>query len=487
MNVIPKPKKVNLNKNKICLHIENITWKQDNDIEKEGYKIDIQEDNICIYYRDLYGKHYAKVTYESLLKEGYLPCGTIEDYPNFHYRGVHLDVARHFLNVEEVKAFISLISKLKFNILHLHLTDEQGWRMEVNKYPLLTKLGSKRAYSNFGRTYDNNSHEGYYTKAQLIDIVKYAKERCVDILPEFDIPGHCSSILVGYPQLSCTNEKVSVKTRGGVFDEILCAGNDDVYQFVYDVIDTICEIFPYDFIHIGADEAKKEHWRNCPKCQAKMKQEGIASVAQLQDYFVHKVSEYIREKGKKAIIFSDGLRPNNQCEMVDVQYWVGDKEETKKMMKKGSDVIVSQHGKYYFDLCYGQTSLKSVYDYDPCSAFAPYENKVKGVEGMLWSEFMKDYSSRIYKGFPRLLALSETAWNHNHKEDYENFKERCRIFIDENKLKTVPEKMWDMSKIKRIKDMIHFYHSTMTKQDVKQFLSTLKNERKEKEENEKIT
>lgn len=467
-----------------CENADNIVYQCDATIADDGYCLHIYNDHIKVAYSDEDGKYYGLQTLAYLTSHDMLQCGVIEDYPKFAHRGVQLDVARYFLSIEELKHFITLMSNLKLNVLHLHLNDEQGWRIAIDKFPKLTEIGSIRPYSDYGRYVDSNPHQGYYTKAQLKDVIEFANQHHVHILPEINSPGHCSAILAAYPELSCDSSPVKVKTRGGVYKEILCAGNEQVYQFLYDVLDEICELFPYEYVHIGADEAQKDHWRTCLKCREKMKQENLQTIAQLQDYFINKIACYVISKGKKPIIYSDGLRIHHQSQNVDVQYWVGDKEETKKLLAKGQKMIVSTHGKYYFDLSYGQTPLRMVYNYDPCEGFMAYADQILGVEGMLWGEFMPNYKVRLYQGFPRLLALSQTAWNGTQKPDYQQFLKDCDEFLKEYKIECAPKKLWDMSKGKRIIDILRFYYKTMTRQDIKQFIATLKNERKEQEENE---
>lgn len=484
MNILPKPKKLHQTSD-VCT-MDSITWIPDDSLPHEGYRIKLKHGDVEVRFADDHGKRYAQVTLEELRKHSVVNCGVIEDYPTYHHRGVHLDVARYFLRVEEIQGFIDIIGKLKFNVLHLHLSDEQGWRIEIPKYPLLTSIGSVRSHSDFGRSYEEGPYGGFYTREDLVSLVAYAQERAIDILPEIEMPGHCSPILAAYPDLSCHGEDVSVKTRGGVYEEVLCAGNEDVYHFLEDVVEECAHIFPYPYLHIGADEAMKKHWRTCPKCQKRMREEGLSTVAMLQDYFVNRMAAYCATLGKKAIIYSDGLRVHHACKDMDIQYWVGDIEQTKEMLKKGSKVIVSTHGKYYFDLGYGQTSLRSVYEYNPEEMFHPYESCVKGVEGMLWAEFTPTLNSRMIQAFPRLLALSETAWNGQDKEPYEEFVKRCRSFLHEHNIQAAPEKLWDMRKMKRIWDILRYYHRTMTRQDIRQFIATLRNEKKEKEENEKI-
>lgn len=485
MNMIPMPKKISLSQVP-CDANAAVNYVLEPTVKKQGYRLLIEKEKITLFYADEQGRYYGERTLKYLCEHDGVKCGEIVDYPSFTYRGAHLDVARYFMSIDEIKHFLKLMSYLKMNVLHLHLNDEQGWRIESERYPRLTEIGSKRPFSNYGRMNINEKHEGYYTKQELRDLVDYAASLHIDILPGINSPGHCSAILAAYPELSCTSEPVEVKTRGGVYKEILCAGNEKVYAFIEQILDEVMEIFPYHFIHIGADEAQKDHWRECPKCQAKMKEEGLATVAELQDYYISRIADYVKSKGRKAIIYGDGLRNKHRCRDVNVQYWVGDKEQTKKLLKDGNQVIVSTHGKYYFDLGYGQTSLKGAYEYQPCEDFKPYEEQVLGVEGMLWGEFTPDYATRIYQGFPRMLALAETAWNNDKKIPYEEFVENCKQFIRENEIKAAPERLWNMSKWKKIADVFQYYHKTMTKQDRKQFIATLKNERREKEENEKL-
>ena len=483
MNLIPYPKEI-VFEEKQCLNPDNVIYQEDFTLMNEEYLIKIKEELIEINYKTTQGLLYAKQTLLQLKAEDIIPCCIIRDYPIMEYRGAHIDVCRYFMSVNEVKSYIDFIAMFKFNILHFHLNDEQGWRIEIDAYPDLCKIGSKRTHSDYGRGYDPQPHEGYYTKEEIKDIVQYAKEKGIEVMPEIEIPGHCSSILAAYPELSCTGKLVHVKTRGGVYKEILCAGKDEVYVFIKQVLDEVCELFPYSYFHLGGDEAQKDEWRQCPNCQKKMRDKGIQTISQLQDYMILEITDYLKTKNKQVIIFSDGLREGNLYHDIDFQYWVGDTSLVQQKIDAGSEVIVSTHGAYYLDLPYSQTSLRKVYDYNPYEHFT----RIKGIEGMLWREFIPDFNRCLYMAFPRLLAVSETAWNGNQKQSYDDFIKRVeKLLKNHPEIKASPKNVWDMPKSKKIIKTIQFYYQTMTKQDRKQFIETLKNERKEKKENESIT
>ena len=309
MYLCPQPKILELKKGMLNFPVGEMPKVEKKKIpqlsEKESYRITIDENGVLIEGADDAGLYYGELTLKQLMLNyrGCLPYLYIYDEPEFAYRGFMIDSCRHFFTVDELKKMIDGAALFKFNKFHFHLSEDQGFRVEMESYPLLTSVGSVRPSSNFGKgENDNTPYGGYYTKEELKDIVKYCEERYIEVIPEFDFPGHTTAVIAAYPELSCTGEKIELKTQGGVFKDILCVGNPDTLKMIYAVIDEFCEIFPSKYFHIGGDEAPKTRWLNCPKCKAKLAEEGLHTMDELQGWLVNEVAAYLKKKGRKAKI-----------------------------------------------------------------------------------------------------------------------------------------------------------------------------------------
>ena len=287
---------------------------------KEQYSVMISDGVATASCGDDRGCFYAVETLRQLLSLDFaqetVSCENcyIEDMPKAGYRGLLVDVCRHFFGVDTLKKIIDLMARVKLNKLHLHLSDDQGFRMEIKQYPLLTEVGSVRGGSEVVREgkrfVEEVPHEGYFTQEQLRDLVAYAAERKIDIVPEFDIPGHCMAMIAAYPELSCSGKPMEVRKKWGISKDILCAGNDKVYEVVRNVLDEICDVFPSEYIHLGGDEAPKERWCNCKLCKQRMSELKLGSFDALQTYMVEQFRAYLAEKGRKVICWNDGLAEN---------------------------------------------------------------------------------------------------------------------------------------------------------------------------------
>ena len=348
-----------------------------------------------------------------------LACVKIKDYPEFKWRGLLLDCCRHFMSIDFVKRYIDLLAYHKMNVLHWHLTEDQGWRVEIEKYPKLTEIGAWRTEK------DGSVYGGFYTKEQIKEVVDYAYQRGVNIVPEIELPGHSVAALTAYPEYSCTGGPFEVETNWGVFKDIYCAGNDSTFVFLENVLDEIIELFPSKYIHIGGDEAPKYRWENCSKCKKRIKDENLQDTHELQSYFIQKIEHYISSKGKKLIGW-DEILEGGLAQGATVQSWRGF-DGASEAAKAGNDAIVSPTSHAYFDYDLDAIDLEKVYDFDPIPTDVP-SDKVKhiiGGECNMWSE-RAPQNTIDSKVFPRLLAMSEVLWAAPEYKNYNNFYDRVQ-------------------------------------------------------------
>lgn len=405
----------------------------DKGIAEEGYELEVKPGGVYVKASSASGVLYAfsslRIHSGADLGKNRMRAVRIKDKPKVHYRGLLLDVARYFASVDEVKKIIDLMLLLKLNVLHLHLTDDQGWRVEIKKYPLLTQVGAKREKTNIGcwqsTADDGTPHEGFYTQDDVRDLVAYAAARGITIVPEIDMPAHFTSAFAAYPWLAC-REVEGIKPAwfmGGKYPESIgwedwnrsaCMGKESTFEFIFGVLDEICELFPGPFIHIGGDEAPKEEWKKCPLCQKRKKELGLKTEKQLQGYFTNRVYEYVKGKGKQLIGWNEVLGGKNLDKDVVVQYWTAlPDRKVKKHIKKGGRVILSKHEAFYFDMPYAQYPLKNTYTFTPkqLGIGKKYEKNILGYEGCLWAEWTPTLDKREFQLFPRAEALAEISWN----------------------------------------------------------------------------
>lgn len=379
-----------------------------------------------------------------------LPAVDIKDAPRFAYRGAHFDTSRHFFTVDEVKTYIDMLALHNMNRMHWHFTEDQGWRIEIKKYPKLTEIGSKRSETVIGKNsgkYDGVPHEGFYTQEEAKEIVKYAAERFITVIPEIDIPGHMQAALASYPELGCTGGPYEVWKMWGVSEDVLCIGNDQSLKFLEDVFAELIEIFPSEYIHIGGDECPKVRWAQCPKCQARIKQLGLKSDAKhtkeerLQSYVISHVEKFLNEHGRQIIgwdeILEGGLAPN-----ATVMSWRGEGGGIEAA-KQHHDVIMTPNTYLYFDYYQskdtdneplaigGYLPVERVYSYEPMpkSLTTDEQKYIKGVQANLWTEYIPTFSHAQYMVLPRWAALAEVQWSAPEKKDYANFLSRLPRLI----------------------------------------------------------
>ncbi|MCH4824150.1 beta-N-acetylhexosaminidase [Gramella lutea] len=437
----------------------------DND---EAYHLQVSKDHIDIEASTNAGIFYGIQTLRQLLiqnnKEFSFPVVEIEDSPALGYRGMHLDVARHFFDVNEVKEYLDMLALHKINTFHWHLTEDQGWRIEIKKYPKLTEIGGFRNGTIVGRfpgsENDNEKYGGFYTQEEIREVIKYAEKRHITIIPEIEMPGHSSAAIAAYPYLSCFPEENTIVPEGrisesgkhlqesgnpkivqeswGVFDDVFCAGKESTFTFLENVLDEVVTLFPSEYIHIGGDECPKANWERCPDCQKRITDLGLEDEHELQSYFIQRMEKYLNAKGKKIIgwdeILEGGLAPN-----ATVMSWRGE-EGGIEAAKQKHDVIMTPTGYFYLDY-YQEIGLEGdpmaigaylplskVYSYNPkpeelSSEEAEY---ILGVQANVWTEYMQNFDKVQYMTLPRLAALAEVGWTRKKDRNWLDFVKRVQ-------------------------------------------------------------
>ena len=421
------------------------------DDNAEAYKLIVNDKRVCISGASEAGVFYGIQTLRKSLPVAQdinvnLSAVEIYDKPRFAYRGAMLDVARHFYTVDEVKTFIDMLALHNINRFHWHLTDDQGWRIEIKKYPKLMSVASERKETVVGRwysgIYDGKSYGGYYTQDELRDVIDYAAKRHITIIPEVDLPGHMQAALTAYPELGCTGGPYEVRTIWGVSQDVLCVGNDFTLQFVKDVLSEVADIFPSEYIHIGGDECPKVRWEKCPKCQERIKSLGLKSDAKhtkeqrLQSYMIQEAAKYLKEKGKRIIgwteILEGGLVPD-----ATLMSWIGESGGIEAAHQH-HDVIMTPNTYLYFDYYQskkvedeplaigGYLPIEKTYNYEPMPKVLTKEEQqyIKGVQANLWTEYIPVFSQVQYMVLPRLGAAAEVQWTDPSKKDYKDFLRR---------------------------------------------------------------
>lgn len=403
------------------------------EMKSESYEMEIAE-RIFIKSSDDAGAFYALQTLKQILlqsKKGEIDKMIVEDFPEYEYRGFMLDVGRYFYSVAHVKIFLDRMALHKLNTFHFHLTEDQGWRIEIKKYPLLTEKGSRRSHTNFGF----KPESGFYTQEQIKEIVAYAHSKYIRVIPEFDIPGHTASALACYPELGCFGRKMNVKTHWGVKHDILCAGKQGTYQFVYDVLDEMIALFPDKVIHIGGDEAVKMRWELCPDCQKKMKDCNLKNMEEMQQHFMSVIDKYLASKGYSSMMWNWDLSADTENLSPSVAWNLcgcggSTQENIRQEMNKGRKMVVTDSGQgYYLDLPYAWAPLKMPAEFDP-SAFVGSANadNLIGVEAALWTEYVPNMKKADYMTYPRLGAIAISSWSDKSEINYDKFLKKLEDY-----------------------------------------------------------
>ncbi|MDD4839582.1 MAG: beta-N-acetylhexosaminidase [Clostridia bacterium] len=355
-----------------------------------------------------------------------IPYCIIEDSPRFAYRGYMLDVSRHFFGVSTIKKILDALWLLKLNVFHLHLCDNQGFRLEIESLPKLHEIGSVRKQTRG----DGVELKGFYTKSEIAEIIKYADERGIEVIPEIDMPGHTIAMLAAYPELSCTEKPIEVAERFGIVREILCAGKESVFEFLFKLLDEVAKLFPSKYIHIGGDEAPKYQWEECAACRNAVKKNGLRDMEDLQGYFTNRIIDHLKTLGKTAIVWNESLNSGILDESAVCQYWQDGKvpERVFAAADRGRKTIISKFSPYYLDYPYGMFSLKKTYLFEPLMDGMSTQGakNIWGIESPLWTEYVPDEEKLFYQTFPRLIAVAESAWTKCEK-DFDDFKMRLPL------------------------------------------------------------
>lgn len=466
---------------------------------KEAYSINVSSDGILV--RAVAPEGIYRATRTLLKSVGTektssveFPSAEVSDWPRFGYRGLMLDVSRHFSDVEMVKRTIDMLALHQLNIFHWHLTDDQGWRIEIKSHPELTEIGAWRDDTVVGRYLggtdyptDGKRHGGFYTQEQIREIVAYAKERYIEIIPEIDLPGHTSAVLAAYPQLGCEDKEYKVANRWGVIRDVLCAGNPASLDLFKDIMDEVCDLFPGKYIHLGGDECVKDRWKACPKCQRKIRELGLKDVGRyskedyLQSWFMGEVASYVQSKGKRVIGWDEILEGVPMDDSV-IMSWRGT-EGGITAARMGHDVVMTPTSDMYFDQSQtlasqleeipvgGFINVMKVYSYEPLPAsLTPEQQKhILGCQANVWCEYMPEERIRQYQILPRLAALSEVQWTMPERKNYKDF------------LKRLPKMLsiydhYGYNYAKHIFDVACSYSVNVEKGSIDVFLSTLGND-----------
>jgi hexosaminidase len=361
-----------------------------------------------------------------------IPCVEIVDWPRFSWRGYMLDEGRHFQGKACILHVLDLMALQKLNVLHWHLTEDQGWRIEIRRYPKLTGVGSQRAGTSPGFTgrHDGVPHGGFYTQDEIREIVAYATLRQITIVPEIEMPGHSLAALAAYPELSCNGGPFEVATHFGIYPEIYCAGKEATFTFLQNVLDEVLELFPSPYIHIGGDEAPKKRWKECPDCQRRMATEGLKDLDALKVYFTNRIAAYLISRGRKVLGWNENLLPGLD-ERVAISYWLGNHKKLLNTIRSGRQVVISSFLPTYLDHTHSLLSLSKAYAFEPVFAELDEQSarNVLGVEPPLWSEFVRRPARVDYQTYPRLTAFAETGWTPRAKKDYAGFTRRLGLFL----------------------------------------------------------
>jgi len=414
--------------------------------EKEEYQLEVNNENVKITSLTPNGSFYGVQTMIQLFEihktddqlsfKKTIPGVKINDKPRFKWRGMHLDVCRHFYDKEFVKKYIDLLAIHKMNTFHWHLTEDQGWRIEIKKYPKLTEVGSYRSETMVDKNwkeFDGTPHSGFYTQDDIKEIIQYASDRFITIVPEIEMPGHSLAALAAYPEYGCTGGPYEVSKVWGIFDDVYCAGNDKTFEFLENILAEVIELFPGEYIHIGGDECPKAKWEKCPKCQKRIKDEHLTNELELQSYFIKRIEKFLVANNKKLIgwdeILEGGLAPE-----ATVMSWRGT-EGGIAAARMNHDVVMSPNNECYFDHYQGEpeneplaiggyTDVEDVYNYEPIpSELTSEEAKhILGAQANLWTEYIATEDHLEYMILPRMSALSEVVWLNKENKNFELFK-----------------------------------------------------------------
>lgn len=437
----------------------SIAFQLDKELDKEAYGLKVSDKGVQIIASGTTGWFYGLQSLKQLFPVGHefsgsnpksieLPALEIEDAPRFGWRAFMLDESRYFKGKEQVKMLLDEMALLKMNVFHWHLVDDQGWRIEIKKYPLLTEVGSKRKSTQVGPLkwqspiQSGEPHEGYYTQEEIREIVDYASQRHITIVPEIEMPGHSSAAIAAYSWLGTNKKDIEVPIKFGVGTDVYDVSDPKVYQFLTDVLDEVMALFPSKVIHIGGDEVKYNHWKESPTVQAYMKEKGISTAAGLQIYFTNSISQYLQEKGRRMMGWNEIMGHNVHDFQGDedtrsdqqlaketvIHFWKGDLKLATEAASNGYDIVNSLHSSTYLDYNYKSISLSKAYNFDPIpeGLDARYHSKVVGTGCQMWGEWIPTNGYMHFQVFPRIAAYAEVGWTEKESKDFSLFKEALK-------------------------------------------------------------
>lgn len=439
---------------------KGILFQQIEGLTPEAYELTVTPEQIIFSASSEAGYFYAVQSLRQLLPvsieskkvvktDWFVPCVNIQDEPRFAWRGMHMDFSRHFFDVNEVKTFLDYMALYKLNTYHMHLTDDEGWRIEIKSLPLLTEKGAWRTESRHDKvcienaktdssfTIDSKKYSeqngqkkygGFFTQEQIKEIIKYADDRCITVIPEIDMPGHFKAAIDNYPYLSCKDKA----GWGKVFTTPACLGKETTYEFVEKILGEVADLFPAKYIHIGGDEVNIQSWKDCPKCQNEIKKHKLKNEHELQSHFNRKIERFLKSKGKELMGW-DEITEGGLSEEAHVMWWRNwAPEALENAAKNGNKMIVTPSSSYYFDYKNEQTTTQKVFEYNPVpKGFSPEQEKlVMGIQANLWAEWIPNFERLQYQTFPRILALSETAWTKKDHKNYNEFATRLEKHFD---------------------------------------------------------
>lgn len=480
INVVPVPEKVTYKGGIVAKKSNVIRITEKNEaLGYEGYILRAERDSITLIAQTENGLFYAEQTLKQLMEAPAVPCMEIVDKPRFEYRGFMLDSARHMQSLDEIKKLIEAAALLKMNTMHWHLCDDQGFRIESKKFPLLNEKGSWRNSDDFGSMHTGKRYGGYYTQDEIREIVAYCKERFIDVVPEIDLPGHTTALISSYPELSCRKIQIPVQTKQGIFDDVLCIGNENTLTFVCELLDEIIPLFPYEKFHIGGDEVKYRRWENCPKCSAKRAELGFENFAQLQWHFTKQIIEHLKKHGKTATVWNESLAGGKLTDDATVQMWLDPKKHSVRHANRGGKVITSDFYHYYCDYPYHMTPLKKTYNFNPIlKGVAPVMEKyITGVEAPLWTEYVCDFDKLCYMFFPRIAAVAEVGWSKKEKLDCNSFEKRFKKItpiLNEMGIHPAKPEEWNPTPLQRLAGTLKFFSDKISVDIIKSSLSNSK-------------
>ena len=418
----------------------NILFEENAALDIEGYVIECRPDCLKISAGGDPGFFYALQSVRQILKVETLlyedtiafPCMVLQDFPKYRYRGFMLDTARHFFDRTDIKRYLEIMSALKFNVFHWHLSDDQGFRFEIKKHQFVNMTASERNGDRVGRDgsaspYIDKKYKGYYTKEDVREILDYARERYITVVPEIDMPGHVQALLAAYPWLSCVGESVPVMTDYGVSRYSLCVGKESTYAFMRDILDEVMDAFDGPYIHLGCDEVVQKAWKDCPHCKKLAEENKLPDTASLQTYFLNRMTEHCKSRGRTVVAWNDGLKDGADADVIS-QYWLDDENHTNSVAAQaaaGRKVILSPVGSFYCDYPYASLPLSKTFFYQPPLSLSGEEisKNILGIEAPLWTEYVLSRDKADLNCFPRLLAVAEQSWT---RRVYPNEEKGCK-------------------------------------------------------------